>query len=107
MHCTSAGSLSKMEEISCCCSKLHPGREGHCCAARFLPTYAGLCIWKSSSDDKASVVHNRLHVLFLYCYSPCQGTAEYLVCAESHDSNKYSGLRDSELQVNHNKFGTS
>jgi hypothetical protein len=54
------------------------------------------------------VVHNRLHVLFLYCYSPCQGIAEYLVCAEeSYDSNDYSGLRDSELQVNHNKFGTS
>jgi hypothetical protein len=40
------------------------------------------------------VVHNRLHVLFLYCYSPCQGIAEYLVCAESHNSNEYSGLRE-------------
>ncbi len=42
---------------------------------------AGLCIQTSSGYDKASVVYNSLHVLFLHCYSPFQGTVGFFLCA--------------------------
>jgi hypothetical protein len=67
MHCTSAGSLSKMEEISCCSSKLHPGREGHCCAARFLPTYAGVVVLYRPHMHFLVTIHNRAQFCIYSC----------------------------------------
>jgi hypothetical protein len=67
MHCTSAGSLAKMEEISCCCSKLHPGCEGHCCAARFLPTYAGVVVLYRPHMHFLITIHNRAQFCIYSC----------------------------------------